>query len=60
VPGREADLSRAIHTVINTPDAWRAAARAAALQVRARFGAPTIGARLEELYGEVMRTQWLH
>ena len=60
VPGREADLSRAIETVMSTPDAWRAAARTAALQVRARFGAATIGARLEELYGEVMTTQWLH
>jgi glycosyltransferase involved in cell wall biosynthesis len=60
VPGREADLARAIETVMGRPDEWRAAARAAAVDVRARFGAETIGARLEELYAEVMRSQCRH
>ena len=56
VPGREADLAGAIESVLNQPAEWRAAARAAAVDVRARFGADTIGARLEELYREMMRT----
>jgi glycosyltransferase involved in cell wall biosynthesis len=56
VPGREAELTRAIEAVIAQPADWRAAARAAAHEVRARFGADAISAQLEELYGEVMRT----
>jgi glycosyltransferase involved in cell wall biosynthesis len=56
VPGRDDELTRAIDTVMGRQDHWRAAARAAALEVRARFGAEAIGARLEELYREVMRT----
>jgi glycosyltransferase involved in cell wall biosynthesis len=60
VPGRETDLARAIETVMNRPDEWRAAAQAAALEVRARFSAEAIGERLEELYGEAMRTPWVH
>jgi glycosyltransferase involved in cell wall biosynthesis len=56
VPGREAELAGAIDAVMAQPDAWRAAAKLAARQVRTRFGAETIGAQLEELYGEVMRT----
>jgi len=60
VPGREAEIAHAIDTVLNHPAQWRAAARAAAVEVRARFGADTIGARLEELYGEVMRTPCPH
>jgi glycosyltransferase involved in cell wall biosynthesis len=60
VPGRDADLAGAIETVIDHPTEWRAAARAAAVEVRARFGAATIGARLEELYGEMMRTACPH
>ena len=56
VPGADAALARAIDTVLGQPGDWRAAARAAAHEVRARFGAEAVGARLEELYGEVMRT----
>ena len=56
VPGREADLAAAIDTVMERPEEWRAAARAAACDVRRRFGADAIGARLEELYDEMMRT----
>jgi glycosyltransferase involved in cell wall biosynthesis len=56
VPGREPDLAQAIDAVIDRPGHWRGAARAAALEVRARFGADAIGARLEELYGEMLRT----
>jgi glycosyltransferase involved in cell wall biosynthesis len=55
VPGREADLARAIESVMGQQDYWCAAARTAALHVRERFGAATIGARLEELYGEMVR-----
>ena len=55
VPGREAELVRAIDSVMRRQDYWRAAARTAALDVRQRFGAATIGARLEELYGEMVR-----
>ena len=55
VSGREAELARAIETVMGQQDYWRAAAQTAALQVRQRFGAATIGARLEELYGEMVR-----
>jgi glycosyltransferase involved in cell wall biosynthesis len=56
VPGHEAELTHAIETVVGRQNEWRAAARAAALEVRTRFSAETVGARLEELYGEVMRT----
>jgi glycosyltransferase involved in cell wall biosynthesis len=56
VQGVEADLAKAIDTVLDQPDDWRSAVRNAAGEVRTRFGAATIGARLEELYGEVMRT----
>ena len=60
VSGRETDLARAIDTVLARPAEWRAVARAAAVGVRARFGADTIGAHLEELYGEMMRTPCPH
>ena len=60
VPGRVADLARAIDRLLARPQEWRAAARAAATDVRVRFGAATIGAQLEALYGEVMRTPWVH
>ena len=60
VPGRETDLARAIDTVLERPAEWQAAARSAADGVRVRFGAETIGARLEELYGEMMRTPCPH
>jgi glycosyltransferase involved in cell wall biosynthesis len=56
VPGRQAELAHAIEAVMGHQDDWRAAARTAALHVRERFGAATIGARLEELYGEMVRT----
>jgi glycosyltransferase involved in cell wall biosynthesis len=57
VPGAAAELTRAIDAVLEQPGDWRTAARKAAHQVRARFGADTVGAQLEALYGEVMRTQ---
>jgi len=60
VPGRETDLARAIDTVLERPAEWQAAARSAGDGVRVRFGAETIGARLEELYGEVMRAPCPH
>ena len=60
VPGREAELSQAIETVMAQQDQWRVAARTAASAVRAQFGADTIGARLEELYSEVVRTPCPH
>jgi glycosyltransferase involved in cell wall biosynthesis len=56
IPGADAELTRAIDAVLGQPGDWRSAARAAAQQVRARFGAEAVGAQLEELYGEVMRT----
>ena len=60
VPGRDSDLAGAIGALLARPDEWRAAARTAAADVRVRFGAATIGAQLEALYGEVMRTSWVH
>lgn len=56
VSGADAALARAIDTVLGQPADWRESAREAAHEVRARFGAEAVGARLEELYGEVMRT----
>ena len=40
----------------DSPSAGARAATRRRTQVRARFGAETVGAQLEELYGEVMRT----
>ena len=56
VPGTDAELTRAIDTVLGQSGDWRTSALAAAHEVRVRFGAEAVGARLEELYGEVMRT----
>jgi glycosyltransferase involved in cell wall biosynthesis len=60
VPGREAELARAIESVLDRQPEWRCAARTAGREVRARFSAEAIGERLEELYGEVVRAECVH
>ena len=55
VPGTDEALAAAIDTVLGQPESWREQARAAAHEVRARFGADAVGAQLETLYGDVMR-----
>jgi glycosyltransferase involved in cell wall biosynthesis len=60
VPGREAELARAIERVLDEQELWRGAARKAACAVRARFSAEAIGEQLEELYGDVMRAECIH
>ena len=57
VPGTDEALAAAIDTVLGQPESWREQARTAAHEVRARFGADAVGAQLETLYGDVMRTQ---
>jgi glycosyltransferase involved in cell wall biosynthesis len=56
VPGTDDALATAIDTVLGQPEHWREQARAAAKVVRARFSAEAVGAQLEALYGDVMRT----
>jgi glycosyltransferase involved in cell wall biosynthesis len=60
VPGREAELARAIESVLDRQPEWRCAARTAGREVRARFSAEAIGEQLEELYGEVVRAECVH
>lgn len=60
VPGREAELAHAIGRVMSRQDEWRCAARSAAREVRARFGAAAIGEQLEALYGDVVRAECIH
>lgn len=56
VAGTDDALANAIDTVLGRPEAWRERARAGGCEVRARFSAEAVGAQLETLYGDVMRT----
>jgi glycosyltransferase involved in cell wall biosynthesis len=55
VPLGDADaLARAINGVLDDPSRWRAAADAAAVRVRAAYGADVVCSQLEQLYGEMV------
>jgi len=52
--GDERALASAMSTILAAPTAWRAAARTAAANVRAEFGASGVTASLESVYREVI------
>ena len=55
VPLGDADaLARAIESVLKDPTAWRAAAAAAAVRVRAAYGDSVVCLQIEALYGELV------
>jgi len=55
VPLGDADaLARAIESVLKDPTAWRAAAAAAAVRVRAAYGDSVVCSQIEALYGELV------
>ena len=55
VPLGDADaLARAIESVLKDPSAWRAAAVAAAVCVRAAYGDSVVCSQIEALYGELV------
>src|SRR5207247_1486306 len=60
VPLGDADaLARAIESVLKDPTAWRAAAAAAAVRVRAAYGDTVVCSQIEALYGELVAgTGW--
>ena len=52
--GDERALASAMSSILSAPAAWRAAARTAAANVRAEFGASGVTASLENVYREVI------
>jgi len=56
VPGTEDALRQGIDTVLRHQVFWRAAAGTAAAIVRERFSADAVGARLEDVYADVVRS----
>jgi glycosyltransferase involved in cell wall biosynthesis len=56
VAGSEDAFRQGIDAVLRHPDVWRPAATAAGLVVRERFGADAVGAQLEDVYADVVRT----
>jgi glycosyltransferase involved in cell wall biosynthesis len=56
VAGSEAAFRQGIDAVLRHPDVWRQGAKAAGLVVRERFGADAVGAQLEGVYADVVRT----
>jgi glycosyltransferase involved in cell wall biosynthesis len=56
VQGSESAFKHGIDTVLRHPDFWRPAADAAGLVVRERFGADAVGAQLEDVYADVVRS----
>lgn len=52
--GDERALASAMSSILSAPAAWRTAARAAALNVRAEFGASGVTASLEGVYRDVV------
>jgi glycosyltransferase involved in cell wall biosynthesis len=56
VPGSEDAMQQGIDTVLRHPAFWRAAAGTAAAIVRERFSADAVGAQLEDVYADVVRS----
>ncbi len=52
--GDERALASGMSSILSAPAAWRAAARTAAANVRAEFGAPGVTASIENVYREVI------
>src|SRR5436309_3095686 len=50
----DAALARAVGSVLQDPTAWRAAAAAAAVRVRAAYGDSVVCSQIEALYGELV------
>ena len=56
VPGSDEALQQGIDTILRHPAFWRAAAGTAAAIVRERFSADAVGAQLEDVYADVVRS----